>query len=37
VEVISPSDTYVEVDEKVEEWLNAGTLAVWVVNPRRKS
>jgi Uma2 family endonuclease len=37
VEVISPSDTYVEVDEKVEEWLNAGTQAVWVVNPRRKS
>ena len=37
VEVISPSDIYVEVDEKVEQWLNAGTQAVWVVNPRRKS
>ncbi len=37
VEVISPSDIYVDVDEKVDEWLNAGTLAVWVVNPRRRS
>lgn len=37
VEVISPSDIYLEVDEKVEEWLNAGTQAVWVVNPRRKT
>lgn len=37
VEVISPSDIYVEVDEKVEQWLNAGAQAVWVLNPRRKS
>ena len=37
VEVISPWDIYVEVDEKVDEWLSAGTQAVWVVNPRRKS
>ena len=37
VEVISPSDIYVEVDEKVEQWLNAGAMAVWVLNPRRKS
>jgi Uma2 family endonuclease len=37
VEVISPSDVYVEVDEKVEQWLQAGTQIVWVVNPRRKT
>jgi Uma2 family endonuclease len=37
VEVISPNDTYNEVDDKVEEWLNAGTELVWVVNPRRRT
>jgi Uma2 family endonuclease len=36
VEVISPWDKNYEVDEKVEDWLNAGTSLVWVVNPRRK-
>ncbi len=34
VEVISPSDTYNEVEEKVFEWLEAGTRMVIVVNPR---
>lgn len=34
VEVLSPSDTTSEVDEKVLDWLNAGSLAVWVVDPR---
>ena len=33
VEVISPSDTYTEVDE----WLNAGCAMVWVMNPRRET
>ena len=33
VEVISPNDRYTEV----EEWLNAGTRAVMVVNPRRRT
>lgn len=37
VEVLSPGDTYEEVDDKVEEWLAAGTSAVWVVNPKRRS
>ena len=37
VEVISPSDTYVEVEDKVFDWINAGTSMVWVVNPRRKT
>lgn len=36
VEVISPSDRYTEVAEKVEEWLKAGTRMVVVVDPRRK-
>jgi Uma2 family endonuclease len=37
VEVVSPGDTVVEVDEKVEEWLNAGSSAVWVVNPKQRA
>src|SRR5712692_7326151 len=35
VEVISPSDTYTEVEEKVLEWLEAGARMVVVVNPRK--
>ena len=37
VEVLSPSDTYTEVEEKVVEWLTAGTSAVVVVDPRKRS
>src|SRR5918999_4198022 len=36
VEVISPSDTYTEVQEKVFDWLEAGTRMVIVVMPRRR-
>jgi Uma2 family endonuclease len=37
VEVISPGDTYTEVDEKVLEWLEAGSLMVVVVNRRKRA
>ncbi|MCA1635166.1 MAG: Uma2 family endonuclease [Acidobacteria bacterium] len=37
VEVVSPGDTFEEVEEKVAQWLAAGTSAVWVVNPKRRS
>lgn len=37
VEVMSPDDTLKEVEEKTEQWLAAGTSAVWVVNPKRRS
>ena len=36
VEVISPSDRYTDVDEKVADLLDAGTLAVILVDPRRR-
>ncbi|HEX8191240.1 MAG TPA: Uma2 family endonuclease [Pyrinomonadaceae bacterium] len=36
VEVLSPGDTYTEVEEKVEEWLAAGVRAAWVLNPKRR-
>ncbi len=34
VEVLSPGDTLAEVDDKVRAWLDAGTMMVWVVNPK---
>jgi Uma2 family endonuclease len=35
VEIVSANDLYTEVDEKVAEWLEHGTVVVFVVNPRR--
>ncbi|MBI4265967.1 MAG: Uma2 family endonuclease [Acidobacteria bacterium] len=37
VEVLSPSDTVYEVEEKVTDWLTAGCSLVWVVSPKRRS
>ena len=37
VEVISPDDRYTEVNEKVADWLTAGTRMVVVVNPRNRT
>ena len=37
VEVLSPSDTALEVEEKVRSWLAAGASAVWVVNPKNRT
>jgi Uma2 family endonuclease len=36
VEVISPSDRLIEVEDKVAEYLEAGVALIWVINPRRK-
>ena len=32
-EVVSPNDTYEEVDEKIEEYLRTGVRLVWVISP----
>ena len=37
VEVISPSDTYAEVQEKVFDWIEAGTQMVILVMPRKRA
>jgi Uma2 family endonuclease len=37
VEVVSPSDSFADVEEKVFDWLGAGTQAVIVVNPKKRS
>jgi Uma2 family endonuclease len=36
-EILSPSDPALEVEQKVQEYLAAGTQLVWVVNPRLKT
>jgi Uma2 family endonuclease len=37
VEVVSPGDSYSEVEEKVFAWLEAGTKMIVVINPRQRS
>jgi Uma2 family endonuclease len=37
VEILSPDDKVSEVEEKVAEWLAAGTVQVWVVSPKLQS
>ncbi|HEY6689431.1 MAG TPA: Uma2 family endonuclease [Rubrobacter sp.] len=37
VEVVSPADSYSGVEEKVFDWLDAGTKMVVVINPRQRS
>jgi Uma2 family endonuclease len=32
IEVVSPSDSTSEVDEKIDAWLNAGCSAVWIID-----
>ena len=36
-EVVSPNDSYEEVEEKVLDWFRARTRLVWVVNPRTRT
>ena len=37
VEVISSDDLYMDVEEKIADWLDAGALAVVVANPSRRT
>ena len=36
-EVVSPGDTYIEVEEKAIEWLEAGALMVVALNPHKRT
>ena len=36
VEVVSPSDTWPEVEAKVEDWLTRGARSCWVVDPKTR-
>lgn len=37
VEVLSPSDSFAELEEKVADYFRWGTRLAWLVNPRQKS
>src|SRR6266545_1029851 len=37
VEVLSPSDTFAQVEQKVREYLEAGARLVWVIAPQTKT
>jgi Uma2 family endonuclease len=37
VEVLSPSNTVQEMDEKIGFYFDAGSRAVWIVNPKRRT
>ena len=37
VEILSPPDKQDEVEEKIDDYLRAGVLQVWEVNPRRRT
>ena len=36
VEVVSPNDSFSEVEEKTLAWLAAGARVVWIVDPRQR-
>lgn len=36
IEVVSPNDLYTEIEEKVIDWLDAGTRMVVIINPRKR-
>lgn len=36
VEVLSPSDRAKQMQAKIDDWIAAGTLLVWVIDPRRR-
>jgi len=37
VEVVSPTDAWMDVEEKVQEYLRAGSRLVWVVDPQART
>lgn len=37
VEILSPSDTIEEVNEKIDVYLEAGVASVWVLDPHRRT
>ncbi|MCY7376825.1 MAG: Uma2 family endonuclease [Pyrinomonadaceae bacterium] len=36
VEVISPSNTYDEIQDKIEKYFASGTKLIWIVDPKRR-
>jgi Uma2 family endonuclease len=36
IEIVSPNDSYSEIEEKVEEYLEKGVQLVWIFDPQRQ-
>ncbi len=36
-EVVSPSDTLFEVEEKIQQYLQSGVRLVWLINPKQRT
>jgi len=36
VEVMSPDDSWTEINDKIEEYFAIGVVLIWIVNPKRK-
>jgi Uma2 family endonuclease len=36
VEVMSPDDSWAEINDKIEEYFEIGVQLIWIVNPKRK-
>lgn len=37
VEILSPNDTQQEINDKLDEYLDAGVKLVWIIDPRRRT
>jgi Uma2 family endonuclease len=37
VEILSPSDTQEQIDEKIDEYLRAGVALVWIIDPHDRA
>jgi Uma2 family endonuclease len=37
VEILSPSDTQEEINDKIDDYLQAGVALVWIIDPRRQT
>ena len=37
VEILSPNDVQEQIDEKIDEYLAAGVLLVWVIDPHDRT
>jgi len=37
VEVLSPNDTWTEVEKKVAEYIQAGVLLIWIIDPEQNN
>jgi Uma2 family endonuclease len=37
VEILSPSDTIDQINERIDDYLGAGVALVWVIDPHRRT